>query len=188
MLSRLPSRSATRTAHVKQPGSTIPSASTATCFQRPVPSILDTPRHHARPAACRGGGTAACSSTFSTQNTRRCPASRRSRLHSAPPNSEMEVTADDVEVFEDYFPPLATARFIRDKTAFAEEYRIMGHEAGPDQRATVATVANLLQVNPLHHRQHTTRGRSECCISSATHDTSLLNCARQQRWKSPHAP
>ena len=63
-------------------------------------------------------------------------------MHSAAADA---ITAP-VHVPEEQFPPLATAGFIRERTAFATEFRIMGHEAGPDQRATVTTLANLLQV------------------------------------------
>jgi hypothetical protein len=38
------------------------------------------------------------------------------------------------------------ARFNEDCTVFIEEFRIRGNEAGPDQRANIITIANLLQV------------------------------------------
>jgi hypothetical protein len=38
------------------------------------------------------------------------------------------------------------ARFNGDCTVFIEEFRIRGNEAGPDQRANIITIANLLQV------------------------------------------
>jgi hypothetical protein len=38
------------------------------------------------------------------------------------------------------------ARFNADCTVFIEEFRIRGNEAGPDQRANIITIANLLQV------------------------------------------
>ncbi|WIA37458.1 hypothetical protein OEZ86_014375 [Tetradesmus obliquus] len=37
------------------------------------------------------------------------------------------------------------ARFNEDCTVFIEEFRIRGNEAGPDQRANIITIANLLQ-------------------------------------------
>lgn len=38
------------------------------------------------------------------------------------------------------------AHFEDDSTVFVEEFRIRGNEAGPDQRANIITIANLLQV------------------------------------------
>lgn len=43
-------------------------------------------------------------------------------------------------------PAPEPARFEHDSTVFAEEFRIRGNEAGPDQRANIITIANLLQV------------------------------------------
>jgi hypothetical protein len=38
------------------------------------------------------------------------------------------------------------AHFEENRTVFVEEFRIRGNEAGPDQRANITTIANLLQV------------------------------------------
>lgn len=38
------------------------------------------------------------------------------------------------------------AHFEENSTVFVEEFRIRGNEAGPDQRANIITIANLLQV------------------------------------------
>eukprot|EP00878_Enallax_costatus_P012245 GHUV01012788.1.p1 GENE.GHUV01012788.1~~GHUV01012788.1.p1 ORF type:complete len:128 (+),score=15.71 GHUV01012788.1:217-600(+) len=43
-------------------------------------------------------------------------------------------------------PAPNAARFEDDCTLFVEEFRIRGNEAGPDQRANIITIANLLQV------------------------------------------
>lgn len=43
------------------------------------------------------------------------------------------------------FPGTATAAFLPGKRSFKEEYRIRGYEVSPDQRATIVTIANLLQ-------------------------------------------
>lgn len=45
------------------------------------------------------------------------------------------------------FPGTATAAFLPGKRSFKEEYRIRGYEVSPDQRATIVTIANLLQVS-----------------------------------------
>lgn len=36
-----------------------------------------------------------------------------------------------------------------DLRSFSEEHRIRAYEVGPDQRTTIATIANLLQVSAL---------------------------------------
>ena len=43
-------------------------------------------------------------------------------------------------------PVPAPGRLNADATAFVEEHRIRAYEVGPDQRATIVTIANLLQV------------------------------------------
>jgi hypothetical protein len=43
-------------------------------------------------------------------------------------------------------PAPEAAHFEADNTIFVEEFRIRGNEAGPDQRANIITIANLLQV------------------------------------------
>jgi hypothetical protein len=43
-------------------------------------------------------------------------------------------------------PAPNAAHFEADNTIFLEEFRIRGNEAGPDQRANIITIANLLQV------------------------------------------
>ena len=40
----------------------------------------------------------------------------------------------------------AAGRLSEDGTAFLEEHRIRGYEVGPDQKTTIVTLANLLQV------------------------------------------
>lgn len=42
--------------------------------------------------------------------------------------------------------PCAAGRLTDDGTAFLEEHRIRGYEVGPDQKTTIVTIANLLQV------------------------------------------
>lgn len=43
-------------------------------------------------------------------------------------------------------PGTEPSRFVNNSTAFVEQLRIRGYEAGPDQRANIVTIANLLQV------------------------------------------
>ncbi|KXZ43891.1 hypothetical protein GPECTOR_78g79 [Gonium pectorale] len=62
------------------------------------------------------------------------------RLQSAAVEAE---TKADVAIRE--LPSLSTASFTADKGSFWEDYRIRGYEVSPDQRATIVTVANLLQ-------------------------------------------
>ena len=42
--------------------------------------------------------------------------------------------------------PCEAGRLTDDGTAFLEEHRIRGYEVGPDQKTTIVTIANLLQV------------------------------------------
>lgn len=45
-----------------------------------------------------------------------------------------------------HFPALPAAQLASDRRSFVETARIRGYEAGPNRRATIASVANLLQV------------------------------------------
>jgi len=57
----------------------------------------------------------------------------------------------EVDVVIPSFPAVATGSFTQDRQSFSEEYRVRGYEVGPDQRASVATVANLLQELASNH-------------------------------------
>jgi hypothetical protein len=59
---------------------------------------------------------------------------------------EAPATAEVVEPVFPVLPPPGSAHFEHDNTVFVEEFRIRGNEAGPDQRANIITIANLLQV------------------------------------------
>jgi fatty acyl-ACP thioesterase A len=59
-------------------------------------------------------------------------------------------------------PAPDAAHFEADNTIFVEEFRIRGNEAGPDQRANIITIANLLQV----------------CVSSSTSSTAAASRIR----------
>ena len=43
-------------------------------------------------------------------------------------------------------PACAAGHLSADGTAFLEEHRVRGYEVGPDQKTTILTMANLLQV------------------------------------------
>ena len=45
-------------------------------------------------------------------------------------------------------PLLAAGQLRGNKTSFVEQHRIRAYEVGPDQRTTIVTIANLLQVFP----------------------------------------
>ena len=45
------------------------------------------------------------------------------------------------------FPAAAPGRFIDDNTSFVQEFPVRGYEVAPNQRASMVTVANLLQVS-----------------------------------------
>lgn len=60
-------------------------------------------------------------------------------------NAEAEVAAV-VRPVHPVLPALTEAHFEASNTVFVEEFRIRGNEAGPDQRANIITIANLLQV------------------------------------------
>ncbi len=58
-------------------------------------------------------------------------------------------SATEAKVYEVAMPELpapASGKFMPEFTSFSEEHRIRGYEAGPDQRATIVAMANLLQV------------------------------------------
>lgn len=46
------------------------------------------------------------------------------------------------------------AQFLPDRSAFSEQHRIRGYEVRPDQRTTIVTIANLLQVRSAGRRVH----------------------------------
>lgn len=64
---------------------------------------------------------------------------------SAPASSLSVVLANVPEVAVPSFPAPQAGHFITNQTAFTEGHMIKGHEAGPDQKATVVTIANILQ-------------------------------------------
>lgn len=47
--------------------------------------------------------------------------------------------------------PLVNGRFSADQTSFSSEFVIRGYEVGPDRRASILTIANLLQENATNH-------------------------------------
>ncbi|GIL58555.1 hypothetical protein Vafri_13497 [Volvox africanus] len=60
------------------------------------------------------------------------------------PETEAEMDAE-VNVMIHQFPAPSAGAFLPDKRSFREEHRIRGYEVRPDQRATMVTMANLLQ-------------------------------------------
>ncbi|GIL81630.1 hypothetical protein Vretifemale_10651 [Volvox reticuliferus] len=58
---------------------------------------------------------------------------------------ETEAEMHTVNVMINQFPAPSAGAFLPDKRSFREEHRIRGYEVSPDQRATVVTMANLLQ-------------------------------------------
>lgn len=50
------------------------------------------------------------------------------------------------QVFSEKLPSIAGGSFENDATSFWEEHRVRAYEVGPDQKATIVTIANLLQV------------------------------------------
>jgi fatty acyl-ACP thioesterase A len=60
-------------------------------------------------------------------------------------NAEADVGAV-VRPVHPVLPAPSEAHFEASNTVFVEEFRIRGNEAGPDQRANIITIANLLQV------------------------------------------
>lgn len=51
-------------------------------------------------------------------------------------------------------PAPSQAHFEAGNTVFVEEFRIRGNEAGPDQKANIITIANMLQVGWWREQQH----------------------------------
>eukprot|EP00210_Caulerpa_lentillifera_P008838 g8433.t1 len=47
--------------------------------------------------------------------------------------------------------PLINGRFSTDQTSYTSEFVIRGYEVGPDRRASIQTIANLLQENATNH-------------------------------------
>ena len=55
-------------------------------------------------------------------------------------------TVQSVDVAVAEFPAAAPGRFVDDNTAFVQEFPVRGYEVAPNQRASMVTIANLLQV------------------------------------------
>ena len=93
---------------------------------------------------------------------------RGSRLNVAAAPAEVETVTP---VFST-LPSPGTAGFNADYTTFAEEFRIRGSEAGPDQHANIISIANFLQVRAERWcvAQHTGRASSS---AKARHHRSL---------------
>ncbi len=75
---------------------------------------------------------------------------RTHRLASASAVAEPGTAARPVDVAHSVahaeLPAPDTGRCVNNYTSFTEQFRIRGYEAGPDQRANIITMANLLQV------------------------------------------
>lgn len=54
-------------------------------------------------------------------------------------------------VHKELGPPPKVGRLTEDNRVFVEEHRLRGYEAGPDRRATILTIANLLQEAGSNH-------------------------------------
>lgn len=54
--------------------------------------------------------------------------------------------ATGMPVHAELGPAPGPSRLVKGDTAYEEEHRVRGSEAGPDQKATILTVANLMQV------------------------------------------
>eukprot|EP00879_Flechtneria_rotunda_P001457 GHRR01001611.1.p1 GENE.GHRR01001611.1~~GHRR01001611.1.p1 ORF type:complete len:446 (+),score=123.10 GHRR01001611.1:244-1581(+) len=73
-------------------------------------------------------------------------AETRGRLaHSTPSATSIATQSVGTAVTHTILPAPKDAHFTENRTVFAEEFRIRGNEAGPDQRANIITIANLLQ-------------------------------------------
>ncbi|KAK9858811.1 hypothetical protein WJX84_007843 [Apatococcus fuscideae] len=48
-------------------------------------------------------------------------------------------------ITREILPPPASGQLLDEGTAFCEEHRVRAYEVGPDQRATIVTIANLIQ-------------------------------------------
>ncbi len=76
---------------------------------------------------------------------------------------EAEAEAPEVRVTREILPPPASGQLLDQGTAFCEEHRVRAYEVGPDQRATIVTIANLIQVcSPYRLWQITGRNWQAC--------------------------
>lgn len=90
-----------------------------------------------------------CVSSFERSCIRaRCPSARNGANHRAVTRGDPSVVEQQasVEVAVAEFPSAAPGRFINGNTAFVQEFPVRGYEVSPNQRASMVTVANLLQV------------------------------------------
>eukprot|EP00775_Hariotina_reticulata_P013323 gene13323-13452_t len=76
-------------------------------------------------------------------NSRQCARPQRLRARCAAVVATETATAPAVA--HRVLPAPKDAHFEENRTIFVEEFRIRGNEAGPDQRANIITMANLLQ-------------------------------------------
>jgi hypothetical protein len=81
---------------------------------------------------------------------------RRSHLQRRCQNTVCAVESSEiVKVAVSQFPAAAPGRFINDNTAFVQQFPVRGYEVAPNQRASMVTIANLLQawLTFLHHHR-----------------------------------
>lgn len=79
------------------------------------------------------------------QSRSRCDTLTIPRAAAVASEAETQVSAV-VHPVHPVLPAPREAHFEHDNTVFVEDFRIRGNEAGPDQRANIITIANLLQV------------------------------------------
>lgn len=72
---------------------------------------------------------------------------------------------EDEHVSRETLPAPAPGRLQHNATVFVEEHRIRAYEVGPDQKTTISTIANLLQVRiGFVARWHLTRADCIPCL------------------------
>ena len=108
-----------------------------------------------------GQSCSRCYSSFGRSCIRaRRPSARNGANHRAVTRGDPSVVEQQasvvgqatVEVAVAEFPSAAPGRFINGNTAFVQEFPVRGYEVSPNQRASMVTVANLLQVRTSKHQ------------------------------------
>ena len=87
--------------------------------------------------------------TWSSKSSCQRPThSRNAQCKAATLERQVEAQPEAVpepRITREILPPPASGQLLDQGTAFCEEHRVRAYEVSPDQRATIVTVANLIQ-------------------------------------------
>lgn len=107
--------------------------------------------------------------TWSSQASPQKPVQARTALcKAATLERQIEIEPDSVpepRITREILAPPASGQLLDQGTAFCEEHRVRAYEVSPDQRATIVTIANLIQAIPQLSSSNLLVALHSACIS-----------------------